>query len=87
MIFAQMVLEKFHPKPSEAAFLTGCIRDNFRPEIVSDVISGVVVELVGADVRVKFGDSRTKRSRDIRAVQFVMDERTTTTTPPLADGP
>ena len=39
------------------------------------------------NVRVKFGDSRSKRSRDIRAVQFVMDdcERRRMTTP--AAGP
>ena len=34
-------------------------RDNFRPEVVSDVIS------VGLDVPVKFGDSRSSRSRII----------------------
>ena len=37
------VLEKFHPKPSEAAFSTG-FRNNFRPHVVSEIISGVVVE-------------------------------------------
>ena len=50
---------------------------------VSAVISGVVVEQVGVDVRVKFGDFRSNRSRDIRAAHFVVDahndERTTTT--------
>ena len=29
------------------------------------------------DVGVKFGDSRSSRSRDIRAARFVMDEQTT----------
>ena len=32
--------------------------DNFRPEVVSDVISGVDVEQVGMNVLVKFGDFR-----------------------------
>ena len=32
--------------------------DNFRPEVVSDVISGVDVELVGMNVREEFGDFR-----------------------------
>ena len=30
---------------------------------------------VGVDVRVKLGDSKSNRSRDIQAAQFVMDER------------
>ena len=44
-------------------------RNNFRPEVVSDCISGVAIEWVGMDVCIKFGD--------IRAAHFVMDERTT----------
>ena len=56
--------------------------DNFRPAAVaSDVISGVDVEQVGMNARVKFGDSGSNRSRDIRLPPFVR----TTTTP--ADGP
>ena len=40
-------------------------------------MSGVVEDdLVGTDVPVKFGDSRSNRSRDIRTAYFVMDERT-----------
>ena len=39
--------------------------DNFRPEVDSDVISGVVVEATGMKVRVKSGDSRSNRSPDI----------------------
>ena len=38
----------------------GCwnsFRYNFRPEIDNDIISGVAVDNVGVDVRVKFGDS------------------------------
>ena len=56
-------------------------RDNFRPEAVSEVLSGVDVECVGVDVRVKLGDSTSNRSRDIRAAHFVTNERTP------ADGP
>ena len=31
--------------------------DNFRPEIDSDVISGVVIEPTGVNVRIKLGSS------------------------------
>ena len=41
------------------------LSDNFRPEVVNDVISGVDVEEVGMNVRVKFGDSRSNSSGDI----------------------
>ena len=40
--------------------------DNFRPEVDTDVISGVVVDAIRMKVCVKFGDSRSKLSRDIR---------------------
>ena len=50
-----------------------------RPEVGSDVISGEVVDPASLKVRVKYGDSRSNRSRDIRTTP------TTTTTP--ADGP
>ena len=50
---------------------------------MSDVISGVVAEPIGMKVRVKFGDTRSSRSRDIRMPHFV---RTTTTTT-QTDGP
>ena len=68
-------------KPPEAAF-PNAFRDNFLPEVVSDLISGVAIEHDGVDVLVKFGDSRPSRSRDIRAAHFVMDddERTTADT-------
>ena len=36
--------------------------DNCRLKVAGDVISGVAVDLVGVDVRVKFGDSRSNRS-------------------------
>ena len=51
-------------------------RDNFRPEIVSDVISSVAQEWAGMGVPVKFGDSMSKRFQDIWDAHFVMgDER------------
>ena len=53
-----------------------------RPEAACDVISSVAVEHVRMDVHVKMGDFWSNRSRDIRAVQSVMDEERTT-----ADGP
>ena len=49
-----------------------------RPEAASDAISGVVVDPTGMDVRVKLGDSKSNRSRDIRLLHFLTDERTTT---------
>ena len=39
--------------------------DNCQPEVVSNVISSVVLEPTGIKVRVKFDDSRSNRSRDI----------------------
>ena len=63
----ETVIEKFHPKPSEAAFS----RDNFRLEVVSCVISGVALSM---DVPVNLGDSRSNCSRDVRAAHFVMDD-------------
>ena len=48
---------------------------NFRPEVRSDVISGVIIDPTGVKVCVKFGDSRSNRLR-----YFV---RTTT----MANGP
>ena len=47
---------------------------NCQPEVVSDVISGVVVDQAGVKVPVKFGDSMSKRSRDIRLPQFVTND-------------
>ena len=56
--------------------------DNFRREVHGDVISSVIVDPTGVKVRVKFGDSRSNRSRDIRLPHFVH----TTTTPAYAAG-
>ena len=47
---------------------------NCQPEVVSDVISGVVVEPTGAKVRVKVGDSRSNRSRDIPLPHLVTND-------------
>ena len=43
----------------------------------SDVISGTPVQYEGMDICVKFDDSMSTRSRDIRLGHFVTDERTT----------
>ena len=49
------------------AWMTAC---PFWPH--SDVISSVVVGQIGVDVHVKFGDSRSNRSCDIRATHFAI---------------
>ena len=59
VILAQIMLEKFHTKPSEAAF------SSFFAYVAGDVISAVVLDQIGSDVHVKFGDSRSNRSSDI----------------------
>ena len=46
------------------------LRYNFRPEVDSDVIYSVAVDCVGMDVHVKFDDSRSNSSRDIRGAYF-----------------
>ena len=48
--------------------------DDFRPEVDSGVVSCVVVGQTGMKVLVKFGDSRSNRSRDIRLPHFVMND-------------
>ena len=55
---------EFDPMPSEAAFSI-VFHCSFRPEVDSDVISGIVVDPLGVKVPVKFGNSRSNRSRDI----------------------
>ena len=49
-------------------------RDNFRAELVRDVIFNATVEKVGMDFRLKFGDSRSNHSSDIRVAHIVMDD-------------
>ena len=46
----------------------------------------MVVEPMGVKVLVKFGDSRSNRSRDIRLPHFVGTTTTTTTTTPAYVG-
>ena len=59
-------VKKFNPKSSEAAFSAVFSNiDNCRPQIASDVISGVSLGYVGVDVRAKFGDSRLNSGRII----------------------
>ena len=41
---------------------------------MNNVISSVAEETIGMDVHVKFGDSRSNGSRDIRGVDCVMNE-------------
>ena len=74
-ILASTVLEKFRPKPSQAIFST-VFRSNFRPEVDNEVIPDVAIDYVGMDVHVKFADSRSNGSRDIRGADFVSNERT-----------
>ena len=62
VIIALKVLKEFDSKPSEAAFSPIFFRDNFRPEVYIDTISGVVVDQTGTDIHVKFGDSRSNSS-------------------------
>ena len=50
MILTYNVLYKFDSKPLDAAFSTAD-PDNRRPEVVSDVISSVVVDQTGTDDR------------------------------------
>ena len=46
-------------------------RYDFRPEAAGGIITGGAIEAVDLDVRVKFGCSRSNRSRDIRPTHFV----------------
>ena len=50
---------------NDRAITKQLVCDNFRPDVVSEVIYGVDVEQVGVNVSVKFGDFQSNRSRDI----------------------
>ena len=50
------------PEAVRDGIFDGFCRDNFWPEVVSDVISGMVNQDVGMDVCANFGDSRLKPS-------------------------
>ena len=47
---------------------------SFRPEVVGDVISGAAVDPTGEKVRLKSGDSRSNRSRNVRLPHFVTND-------------
>ena len=49
-------------------------RCSFRPEVFSDVKSGVVVDPMGVKVPVKFGDSMSNRYRDMRLPHVVTND-------------
>ena len=49
----------------------GLFRDNVRSEVVRDAVSGENVGQVGSDVQVKYGYSRSNRSRDTQLPLFV----------------
>ena len=55
-------LSRSTQKPLEAAYST-FFRDNFLPEVVRDIISGVAVEYVGMDNPVKFADAEVTDDR------------------------
>ena len=48
--------------------------NNFQPEVHSDVISSGFVDPAGLKVLVKFGDSRSNSSQDIRLPHFVTND-------------
>ena len=79
--FSDLRINLFREIPPETvrSGIFSFFRCSFRPEVVRDVISGPNVGWVGMDVPVKFGDSRSNRSRDIRLSHFVLT--TTTATP------
>ena len=59
--------------PPPVAFST-VFQDNFRTEVVSDVISGFDVGPVDMDIAVKFDDSMSNRSRDLRLPHVVTND-------------
>ena len=66
MILDLTFLEKFHQKRPEALFSTLFSQDNFG----SEVVNAILTTSAGMKVVVKFGDSRSSRSRDIRQPQI-----------------
>ena len=52
------------PEAVGGGIFDGFFLDNFRPEVDSQVISGLIVDPTGMKVPVKLGDSRLNRSRD-----------------------
>ena len=68
MKFRDPCLNRSREVPPKAVGSGICsfFRYKFRPDVEYDVISGMVIDHVGMHPRVQFGDSRSKRSRDIR---------------------
>ena len=64
------------PEAIGAGIFDGVFCDNFRPEVVRDVIPGVDVVHIAVDIHI-FGDSRSNCSRDIRLPYFVTDDERT----------
>ena len=62
------------PKAVGSGIFDSLSRDNCRRKVASDIISGVAIEEVGRDVRVKSSDSRSNCSRDVRVAQFLIDD-------------
>ena len=58
-------------KKEMGEIFSAVFRCNLWPELVSDVISGVIIDPTGVMVLVKFGYSRSNRSQDIRLPHFV----------------
>ena len=54
-------------------------KQQLRPKVDNDVISGMAVANVGMDVAVKVDDSKSNGFRDIRGADFVSNERTMAT--------
>ena len=53
--------------------------DNLWLDVAHDLISGMAVDQGDADIRVKYGDSWSNRSQDIRAARFVVGDGQRTT--------
>ena len=73
VVLNQIVLEKFDPNSSETAFST-VFRGNFRPKVANDVLSGAAVGDIDLGVHVKFGNSRSNDSSDMRPYHFLTDD-------------
>ena len=75
MILALTVLDIYSSEAVEFGIFGPFSNVNkFRPEVRSDVISGVFVDPAGVNAQVKFGDSKSNRSRDIRLPPFGMND-------------
>ena len=78
--FRDPCLNRSREIPPEAVadgILRQFFHNNFRLEVVTDVLSGVAVDHVGVDILVKIGDSRSNGSRYIRKTAFVSNKHIT----------